>query len=222
MKNMTAMNAKRKQAGFTIIELVVVILLLGILTATALPRFMDVTDEAHAAVVDAVESGFTTGVALFRAQWVAEGQPYATLVDEFDLYASTNGYPRSESLTNTVVAGQTTVDSCVPIYEALLQDNGRPTIVAGGSTALAADDVPTREAIIEAATTADATVDFVAVLEANAAPTTVLTVSCTYFYVGQYKNGTDGVQNTIPTIEYDFTTGLVTRDTFTMLTDPTP
>ena len=45
------LKAKR-QDGFTIIELVVVILLLGILAATALPRFMDVTDEAHDAVVE--------------------------------------------------------------------------------------------------------------------------------------------------------------------------
>ncbi len=42
---------KANQDGFTIVELIVVILLLGILTATALPRFLDVTDEAHDAEV---------------------------------------------------------------------------------------------------------------------------------------------------------------------------
>ena len=60
-------KTKATQDGFTIIELIVVILLLGILTATALPRFLDVTDEAHDAVVDAVFGGLTTGVTLFRA-----------------------------------------------------------------------------------------------------------------------------------------------------------
>ena len=34
-----------KQGGLTIIELIVVVLFLGILTATALPRFLDVEDE---------------------------------------------------------------------------------------------------------------------------------------------------------------------------------
>ncbi|MBT4210454.1 MAG: type II secretion system protein, partial [Porticoccaceae bacterium] len=83
-----------RQSGFTIIELVVVILLLGILTATALPRFLDVTDEAHAAVIDATRSGLLTGGALFRAQWIAEGQPTANIgFGDGTIDATVTGYP---------------------------------------------------------------------------------------------------------------------------------
>ena len=65
----------KHQSGFTIIELVVVIILLGIMAATALPRFMDVTDEAHDSVVQGVYGGLQSGISLYHAQWVAEGQP---------------------------------------------------------------------------------------------------------------------------------------------------
>ena len=42
-----------KQTGFTMIELVVVIVILGILAAMSIPKFLDLTDEAKQAVCDA-------------------------------------------------------------------------------------------------------------------------------------------------------------------------
>lgn len=63
-----------RAAGFSLIELVIVIVILGILAVTALPRFLDVTDEAKKASVEGVSGGFATGVSLVRAQWEAEGR----------------------------------------------------------------------------------------------------------------------------------------------------
>ena len=189
------MKGTKKQQGFTIIELVVVILLLGILTATALPRFMDVTEDAHEAVVGAVTGGLGTSIALYRAQWYADGQPDTVTGGDFDGLVHRQGYPTGiAAYTSSLTANSmTTSNMCVTIWEGLLQPSGRPSIVTktAAATSLTTIWTPT-----------SAGADFVAYLRNAAGERNV----CNYAYVGQYSGTSFG---DIPVIQYDVTEGSV-------------
>lgn len=63
----------KRQAGFTLIELVIVIVILGILAAAAVPKFVNLERDARIAVLNAMESSLRSGATMVHARAVLQG-----------------------------------------------------------------------------------------------------------------------------------------------------
>ncbi|WP_091706177.1 type II secretion system protein [Marinobacter persicus] len=92
------MNAiqTKKEKGFTLIELVMVIVILGILAAFALPRFADLSGDAEEAALQGARGAVKSASSIAHSAWLANGQGATVTLEGVDI-TMTNGYPAADS-----------------------------------------------------------------------------------------------------------------------------
>lgn len=89
----------KKQAGFTLIELVIVIIILGILAVTAAPKFLNLQDDARTATLKGVEGSLNSAGAMVYSKAVIAGKDTAE-TESLDIgngvsVAIAYGYPQA-------------------------------------------------------------------------------------------------------------------------------
>ena len=93
----------KNQTGFTLIELVVIIVILGILSAVAVPKFIDMQVDARRASIASLYGSVQSGSVLTRAQVLVQGQTAATTIDiAGESIPLVNGYPSADGIVSVL------------------------------------------------------------------------------------------------------------------------
>lgn len=106
----------KKYSGFTLIELVIVIVILGIIGAVALPQFIDLTGEAKSAAVNGVAGALSSANAInYAARKATATNGVAVSNCSNVASALAGGLPTSYQITAATVPVNTTTN-CVLTY----------------------------------------------------------------------------------------------------------
>lgn len=124
--------SSRSKNGFTLIELIIVIVILGILAVVAAPRFINLTDDADTAVVTTIAANFEKAVKDANIRWQMSGSPGRIQnmagFSDGTLDMSTNGWPLGLDKGNgTDNVGQGNA-GCHALWNYLLIDGPRANL----------------------------------------------------------------------------------------------
>ena len=108
-------SSVRKQAGFTLVELVVVLLILGVLAATLAPKFVDFSTSARQQAVKALAASMQSASQLAHAIQITSGLTAGTTITmEGSVVKLQLGYPDYTSIASAVTYDTTLFSQATP------------------------------------------------------------------------------------------------------------
>jgi MSHA pilin protein MshA len=107
------MKTLRNEKGFTLIELVMVIVILGILAAVVVPRFADLSQEAEAGALAGVAGGLSSAMATNYAVRSVNGGGVAVANCSDIATVALGGVPGGYTVTAAPIAANTAVNCTV-------------------------------------------------------------------------------------------------------------
>lgn len=99
------------QKGFTIIELVMVIVVIGILAAVAIPKFVDLKSSAHNAVINGATGALQGAIVMLHSQYIVSGTSYdaTSVANQVSQQGLTLAAGSATSIVGTLANATTTV-----------------------------------------------------------------------------------------------------------------